>query len=177
MQFFVSLKMVTISKVKVISGHIPRQAAPYPKQSHISGFFNSKALLIIFVHAINSQIHLSKSCCKASAPYSLINYHKLFLFKMAAILRNLEQLGRYFALHTMTTQSMCLQNIFGISVIMRALDPGQRFEHTFWILLRWWLQRHQKHIGSTLHVEPKNILFLGGMTISTVSSEEKKPPC
>ena len=50
---------------------------------------------------------------------------------MAAILRDLEQLGQYLALHTRTTQGLRLQKIIGISGIMRALDPGQRFEHTF----------------------------------------------
>ena len=53
---------------------------------------------------------------------------------MADISRNIELLGRNFALHSGTTQSMCLQNIIGISVKLRALDPSQRFKHTFWIL-------------------------------------------
>ena len=77
-----------------------------------------------------------------------------FLFKISAISQNLEQLGRNFALHSGTTHGMCLHTIMGISVKMRALDPGQRFEHTFWILLllqwRRRLQRYQKHIGPTL---------------------------
>ena len=61
------------------------------------------------------------------------------------------------ALHFGTTQNMCPQNMIGISVILRMLDPGQRFRYTFWIL-RWWqhqrLQRYQNHIhvGPTLHV-------------------------
>ena len=54
---------------------------------------------------------------------------------MATILQNLDQLGQNFALHSETTQSMCLQNIIGISVQLRALDPAQRFQHTIWILL------------------------------------------
>ena len=29
---------------------------------------------------------------------------------------------------------MCLHNLIGISVKLRALGPEQRFEHTFWIL-------------------------------------------
>ena len=86
----------------------------------------------------------------------------LFCIQMATILWDLEQLhvGRFFALHTRTNQGMCLQNIIGISVTMRALEMGQRFEHTFWIillLLRWWqLQRYQKLIGPTLHVGPND---------------------
>ena len=50
---------------------------------------------------------------------------------MATISRNLEQLGRNFALHSGTTQDMCLKNIVWITVTVRALDPGQRFEHTY----------------------------------------------
>ena len=55
--------------------------------------------------------------------------------KMTTILRNLEKLGQNFALHSGTIQDMCLQNIIGISVKMRALGPGKRFEHTLWIIL------------------------------------------
>ena len=51
---------------------------------------------------------------------------------MAAILRDLEQLGRYSALHSNTIQGMCLQNIIRISVKMKVLDLGKRFEHTFY---------------------------------------------
>ena len=52
---------------------------------------------------------------------------------------------------------MCLKNIIGISVTMRALEPGKRFKHTFRILQRWRrLQRFPKHIGPTLHVGPNN---------------------
>ena len=51
-----------------------------------------------------------------------------FQLKMAAILWNLEQLGRNFALHSGTTQDMCLQHMIGITVILRMLhvDPGQK---------------------------------------------------
>ena len=75
---------------------------------------------------------------------------------MAAIPRNLEQFGHTFALHSETTQDMCLQNIKGISVKMRSLCPAQIFQNTFWILLLLlllrWLQTSQTHIGPTLHV-------------------------
>ena len=39
--------------------------------------------------------------------------------------------------------------------LMRALDAGQRFEHTCWILLLWWrwLQT-SKILGLALHVGP-----------------------
>ena len=57
-----------------------------------------------------------------------------FQFKMAAISQNLEQSGRNFALLFGTTQDICLQNITGISVKMRAQGPGQRFKNTFWII-------------------------------------------
>ena len=77
-----------------------------------------------------------------------------FQLKMATISRNLEQLARNFALHSRTTEYMCLQNIIGISVKMRALGPGQRLQRTFWILWRRRLQRYEKHIGPTLHVGP-----------------------
>ena len=76
---------------------------------------------------------------------------------MAGISRNLEQLGPSFALYSGTTQDMCLQNIIGISAKLRALGPGQRFDNTFWILRRRWLQTNQTHIGPTLHVGPKLI--------------------
>ena len=114
----------------------------------------------------------SRTRCPSSQAMSLLSFvgiTKIDLEKsanmwiLATILGDLEQLGRYFVLHTRTSQGMCLQNITGISVIMRALDPGQRFEHTFWILLlpslplilcrrQQQLQRHQKHLGPTLHV-------------------------
>ena len=44
---------------------------------------------------------------------------------MAAILRDLEQLGRYFALHFKTGQGMYMRYMIGLSVTMRNLDPGQ----------------------------------------------------
>ena len=88
---------------------------------------------------------------------------KWFLkFKMATISRNLEQLGWNFALSSGTTQDLCMQNIIGISVKLRALDPTQRFEHTFWILLllrRRRLQTYQTHIGPKLHVRPNYYTF------------------
>ena len=70
-----------------------------------------------------------------------------FRFKMDTILRNLEQLGRNFALHVGITQDMCLENIIGISVKLRALClcPEQRFEHTFWIRRRRRLQTNQTY--------------------------------
>ena len=73
---------------------------------------------------------------------------------MAAISLDVEQLGRYFALHIRTTHRMCLQNVIGISITMMALDSG-RFEHahTFWIQ-RQRLQHYETHMGLTLHVEP-----------------------
>ena len=47
---------------------------------------------------------------------------------MTSISLNLEQLVRYIAcaLHTRTTKGMCMQNIIGISVTVRALEPGVR---------------------------------------------------
>ena len=77
-------------------------------------------------------------------------------FKMAAILWNLEQFGPTFALHSGITQDICLQNMTGISVNLRALHvgPKQRFEHTFWILQRRRLHTRQTHIGPTFHVGP-----------------------
>ena len=110
----------------VISGHISRQGAPYPKQ------FPTKFCGIL------NQIRLGRKCKNV-----------IFIrLKMAAILWNLEQLGRNFSLHSRTTQRMCMQNIYGISVIMRALEPAQRFKHTFWIWQQG-LQHYQKHIGPT----------------------------
>ena len=47
---------------------------------------------------------------------------------MATISRNLEQLGPNFALHSLTTQDLGLQNIIGISTKMRALGLGQRYD-------------------------------------------------
>ena len=47
---------------------------------------------------------------------------------MAAILWNLEQLGQNLALHSGTTPDIYLQNMIGISVTLRMLDPGQRLE-------------------------------------------------
>ena len=80
---------------------------------------------------------------------------------MAAILRNLEQLGRNFALYSRSTQDMCLQHIIRTSVKTRALGLGQGFEKRFWILplllmRRRQLQTYQTHIGQTLHVVPNN---------------------
>ena len=37
---------------------------------------------------------------------------------------------------------------------MRALGPGQRFEHTFCVQ-RLQIQTNQTHIGPTLHMGPK----------------------
>ena len=75
---------------------------------------------------------------------------------MATILRNLEQLGRHLALLSGTIHSIRSQNIIGISVKLRALDPAQRFEHTFWnlFLRRRRLQIYQTHIGPILDVGP-----------------------
>ena len=79
---------------------------------------------------------------------------------MAAISRNLEQLGPNFALPSGSTQDMWLQNIIGISAKLRALGPRQRFQNTFWILL-WRLQTNQTHVGLTLYLGPtKNIPLL-----------------
>ena len=79
-----------------------------------------------------------------------------FRFKMATILRNLEQVGQIYALHTETAQDMCVQNIIGISAKFRVLGPEQKFNNTFWIFLqrRRRLQTNQTHIGPTLHVGP-----------------------
>ena len=79
-----------------------------------------------------------------------------FRIKIAAILRNLEQFGQDFALHSRTTQGMCMQNIIGIPVIMRALALEQRFGNTFWIMWRRRLQLYQKHKGPTHHMGPNN---------------------
>ena len=50
---------------------------------------------------------------------------------------------------------MVMQNMIGIIVTLRMLNPVQGFEHTVWIL---WQRRHPKvhqtHICPTLHVEP-----------------------
>ena len=69
---------------------------------------------------------------------------------MAAISQILEQLGPNFALHSSTTQDMCLQNIIGISTKLQALGLGQRFNYTF--LSQQQLQINQTYIGPTLHV-------------------------
>ena len=74
---------------------------------------------------------------------------------MDAILWNIEQLGQSLTLHSKTTQGLYTQNMIGISVILRTLDPVQRFEHIFWIQQRWQrLQMYQKHIVPTLHAGP-----------------------
>ena len=52
-----------------------------------------------------------------------------FQFKMAVILWNLEQLGPNFALHSGTTQDMCLQNIIRISLKLRVLGLAQKFKN------------------------------------------------
>ena len=76
---------------------------------------------------------------------------------MAAVSRNLEQLGRHFALHSRTAQGLCMQNIAGISVIMGAgLEWAQRIEHIFCLQWRRQLQTYQTHIDPTLHVGPHN---------------------
>ena len=72
--------------------------------------------------------------------------------KMAAFSQNLEHLGRNFALHSETTQVMCMQNIIEITVIIRV----QRFEHTFCLQRRRRLQTYQTYIDPTLHVGPNN---------------------
>ena len=54
---------------------------------------------------------------------------------------NLEKFGPNFALHSVTTQDMCLQNIIGISLKLRVLGL---------------LQTYQTHIGPTLHVGSNN---------------------
>ena len=78
-----------------------------------------------------------------------------FIMIMAAILWNLEQLSRYSALHSRTIQGMCICKI-GIYVTLRCLEPTLLLKHTFWILLRWQLQRYQKHVdlGPKAHVGP-----------------------
>ena len=43
----------------------------------------------------------------------------------------LKQLGPNFALHSRATQGICMQNITGISVIMKALEPAQRSSTRF----------------------------------------------
>ena len=77
---------------------------------------------------------------------------------MAATSRNLWQLGQTCALHSWSTQGMCVQNITEISEKLWALGPEQRVENTFWILLllRRRLQTYQTHIGRTLHVGHNN---------------------
>ena len=71
-------------------------------------------------------------------------------------------IGRNFALYSRTTKGMCMQNVIGISAILRALVPSQTFDNTFWILWRRRrrLQHWQKHIGPTLLVGPNEIKFL-----------------
>ena len=71
---------------------------------------------------------------------------------MATISWNLEQLGPNFALHTATTQDMCVHQDL---CKLRALSPEQRFDNTFLDppTQPWRLQTNQTHIGPTLHVE------------------------
>ena len=47
-----------------------------------------------------------------------------FLLTIAAILWNLQQLGRNFVLDSGTTHGICMQSIIGIYVIMRILEPA-----------------------------------------------------
>ena len=59
--------------------------------------------------------------------------------KMAAILWNYEQLGQNFTLtaHSRTTKGYVHAKyiiVISVTCILRALEPAQRFEHTFWIL-------------------------------------------
>ena len=54
-----------------------------------------------------------------------------FRFKMATISRNLEQLGRNFALHFGTSHDMCLQNIIGSLQIEGARSRTKIGEHGF----------------------------------------------
>ena len=77
---------------------------------------------------------------------------------MDAILWNLEHLSWNFALHSETTQGMCMRSMIGISVLLRMLDPVQGLEHTFltqrqWGRQWWWLQMYPKRISPTLHVK------------------------
>ena len=77
---------------------------------------------------------------------------------MAAILQNLYHLGPNFALHSRTTQDMCVQNIIGISAKLRALARSQRFSYTFRILRRRRrLQTNRTHIGPHIHVGPNKV--------------------
>ena len=78
---------------------------------------------------------------------------------MDAVSPNFEQLGPHFALHSGTTQDMCLQNITGgIFAKLGALGPGQRFDNTLWFLiLMQRLQTSQTHVDPTLHVGPNKI--------------------
>ena len=69
---------------------------------------------------------------------------------MVTISQNLEQSGPNFALHSGTTQDMCMKNIIKISGKFRVLGPEQRFD------LHRQLQSHQSHIDPTLHVGPNN---------------------
>ena len=50
-----------------------------------------------------------------------------FRLIMAAILWHLEQLVRNFALYSRTTQGMRMQNMIGISVTLRTIEPAQMY--------------------------------------------------
>ena len=128
--WFQNLKMTTISRGQGRSRSYPQRGCTLPLAMSLPRFV-----------WILTKIDWEKSA-------------KMWFFKkikMAAILRNLEQLGPNFALHSGTTQDMCVWNIIRISLKLRALGPAQRFEDTFWILLPLrWLQSYQTHIGPTI---------------------------
>ena len=91
---------------------------------------------------------------------------------MAAISWNLEQIGPNSALHTGTTQDMCVQDIIGIYAKLRVPGPEQRFDNTFRILLQWRrLQTNRTHIGPTLHVGPNKDGFHAVMVKQFVVNE------
>ena len=94
-----------------------------------------------------------------------------FRTKMA-ISWNLQQLGWNFALLSSTTQGMCMRNIIGISVIMRALEPAQRFKHTFCLWRQWRLWTYQTPYRSHTSCGTK----LGAIQGTKTSSSSQHQP-
>ena len=89
----------------------------------------------------------------------------IFYLKLPSfILWDLEQLGRNFALSTRTIQGMCTEDMIGISVTMRMLEPTQRFEHRNW--LQQWLQTYKNHIH--VHIGPTCSVGLNNTCINTL---------
>ena len=88
--------------------------------------------------------------------YKNTNFYRL---KLAAILWNLEHAIKPKFCTALKDHPIgtCMQNIIGISVMMRALQVPQRFDNIFWILRQQRLQHYQEQLGPTLYAGPKNI--------------------